>query len=284
MTAPANGTHYVAGEAPVVTVTTDATGDYESLDNAVDYTAATLYVYGPRAKAVPVLTPGSTTDPDYIAAVELDPTLTPDQGRNMRASDAAEDANVLTDATGFKYQLQAIPADLAPGTYMAQVAIGHTSSRTTGSRNYKIDGWQLVTFQVGTTTEELKVAGDGCGSCHDLTDWTSTYHRAYFGTDGCLGCHDQSGNYANPIMNRVHAIHVSSETGDLLGADWAEVTFPQSDVAEGEPESSLCQGCHTSGNTSYLTKASSTPCIGCHGDAEGARDHMIQNGASLAAQ
>jgi hypothetical protein len=58
--------------------------------------------------------------------------------------------------------------------------------------------------------------------------------------------------------------------------------FPQSDVAEGEPENSLCQGCHDSGNTSYLTKASSTTCIGCHGDADGARDHMVQNGAAFA--
>ncbi|MBU0484751.1 MAG: hypothetical protein KKB30_09595 [Proteobacteria bacterium] len=289
MTPPANGTHYVAGEAPVVTVTTTASGAYDSLDNTTDYTAATLYVYGPRAEAVPVLTPGSTTDPDYISMIsddtdpDYDPTALPTQGHNMRASDAASDANVLTDATGFKYQLQAIPADLAPGTYMAQVAIGHTSSRTTGSRNYKIDGWQMVSFQVGTATTEQRIGGDKCSNCHDLTDWTSTYHRAYFGTDGCNACHDKSGNHANPIANRVHAIHASSEAGDALGADWAEITFPQSDVAEGEPESTLCQGCHTTDNTSYLTNPGGFPCLGCHGDTPNAVDHMIQNGAPLAA-
>lgn len=266
---------YDAGEAPLVTVTvansdgSGATGDY-----LADFTAASLYVYGPRSLALPVLTPGSTTDQAYIDAVALDPTVLPTQSHSMLATAAATDANVLTDATGFKYQLQAIPADLAPGTYMVQVAIGHASSRVAGSRNYKIDGWQLVTFQVGTVTEEPKVAGDGCQSCHTQEDWGTMYHRSYFGTDGCIACHDKSGNHADFLSNRVHAVHAATVAGDLLDADWSAITFPQ--------DITTCTACHTAGDQ-YRTEPTiwSAACIGCHGDTPLVEDHMIQNGATV---
>lgn len=282
LTAPANGSYYVAGETPVVTVTTDIIGaDYTAVEGA-SYTGANLYVYGPRAKAVPVLTTGSTTDPVFIDALALDPTETPSQSHSMfttrygtdklpnTADDVANsDANVLTDATGFKYQLQAIPADLAPGTYMVQVAIGHSDSRITGGRDYKIDGWALATIQIGTPTDEAKVAGE-CTTCHTQEDWGTMYHRSYFGTDGCLACHDQSGNHADPISNRVHAIHAASVTGDLLGYDWSAITFPQ--------ETMSCEACHNSGNTSYKTNMYTVTCLGCHSEATGAVEvHMNSN-------
>ncbi len=63
-------------------------------------------------------------------------------------------------------------------------------------------------------------------------------HAAPFDTDECLACHDQSGGHADPIFNRVHAIHSNDSTGDAtnytagvlnspLRRDWAEVTYPQ---------------------------------------------------------
>jgi len=283
LTAPANGTYYVAGEAPVVTVTASnmAAGDY----NVVGGTrTANLYVYGPRSGAVPVLTPDSTTDPAFIAALALDPTETADQGRSMLIDNAAGDAQILTDANGFKYQLQAIPADLASGTYMVMAYVTTDTADCSGiyRGSVCIDGWVYTTFQVGTATEEPRVAGD-CSGCHDQTDWTTFYHRSYFGTDGCIACHDQSGNHANPIANRVHAIHAQSITGDLLGAEWNgsdpvhSPTFPRNTYA--------CEACHTSGNESYLADPVpvtwGVPCIGCHGDTSGAREHMIQNGAGF---
>lgn len=273
LSAPANGSYYVAGETPLVTVTTDIAGaDYTS----ADFSGASLYVYGPRAKALPVLTTGSTTDPAY------DGTALPVQSHNMLST--STDPQVQTDASGFKYQLLAIPEDLASGTYMVQVAIGHTSSRVTGSRNYKIDGWALKTIQIGTATDEPKVAGD-CTSCHTQEDWGSMYHRSYFGTDGCLACHDQSGNHADPIANRVHAVHAASADGDLLGLAWdgssedlPYISYPQNTLR--------CEACHNSGNESYKTEPVGqwgAPCIGCHGAGDGLKDHMIQNGSPFAA-
>jgi OmcA/MtrC family decaheme c-type cytochrome len=279
ITPPANGTHYVAGEAPMVTVTTDGVNAGEYNNPAGPFTAANLYVYGPRSKAVPILTPGSTTDPAF------DPeTMTADQGRSMLIGAAAGDAQVLTDANGFKYQLQAIPADLAPGTYMV---MAYATDLTDCSGVYRgsvcIDGWVNATIQIGNATVEPRVAGD-CSGCHDPADWSTFYHRSYFGTDGCLACHDQSGNHADPIANRVHAVHAASGTGDLLGAAW-DGSDPEIERIEFPRNIGSCEACHTSGNDSYITLPSAwgVPCIGCHGDTSGARDHMIQNGAPFTA-
>jgi OmcA/MtrC family decaheme c-type cytochrome len=283
ITAPANGNFYVAGEAPVVTVTATnhVAADYTTApaDGGV-FTAANVYVYGPRSHPFPILTPGSTTDPAFDPA-----TMTADQGRSMLISAAADDPNVLTDTLGFKYQLQAIPDDLAAGTYMV---MAYATDLTNCSAVYRgsvcIDGWVYQTIQIGTATEDLKVAGD-CAGCHDPQDWSTFYHRSYFGTDGCIACHDHSGNHANVIANRVHAVHAASATGDLLGADWSggdpeieRIEFPRNAYA--------CEACHTSGNTSYIAESAQpvgwyVPCIGCHGDTPGANAHMNQNGGGL---
>jgi OmcA/MtrC family decaheme c-type cytochrome len=267
---------YEAGEEILVTVTvTGATGDYDGAAvgaGETGFTKANLYVYGPRAEAVPVLATGSTTDPAYVAG-----TL-PTQSHNMMVG--GTDAQVMTDADGFKYQLLAIPEDLEPGTYMVMAYVTHTSSSGFYRTTTGTDGWALTTIQIGTATEEEKIAGDGCNDCHQQSDgdiaWGSMYHRSYFGTDGCIGCHDKSGNHADPIANRVHAVHAASATGDLLAADWSEITYPQ--------DSANCVTCHDSGNDSYLTNPLAQACQGCHGDNDGAKNHMILNGADFPAE
>jgi OmcA/MtrC family decaheme c-type cytochrome len=273
---------YEVGETILVTATSDLAGGfpYTSTDTAF-LRSANLYVYGPRALAVPVLTPGSTTDPSYMDPLVTPPGTPPDQGRVMLASAAATDANVLTDADGFKYQLMEITADMAAGTYMVQTNIDYsvTGDRTTdgrhiGPRLYPLDGWQLETFQVGTATDEPKVAGE-CTGCHDQRNFSTFAHRSYFGTDGCLACHDQSGNHADPLTNRVHAVHAASVTGDLANRDWSEITFPRNLNAS-------CAACHNSGNNSHRENPNGSwgfACLGCHADTVGARDHMVQMGA-----
>ncbi|WP_020675262.1 multiheme c-type cytochrome [Geopsychrobacter electrodiphilus] len=261
---------FLAGDVPVVTVTATKGGVAMS---TADFTAAKLYVYGPRSKALPILTPGSSTDPAY------DPATAPTQGVNLLDT---TDANVTVDATDLKYTLQAIPSTLEAGTYMAMVYVTDPSSRNipTSYGGYNLDGWQLINFQVGTATVQPRVAGDGCNKCHDLNDWTSTAHRAYFGTDGCLACHDQSGNHADTIANRVHAVHSATLNGDLNNRDWTEITYPSA--------LTNCAVCHNSTSKNYMATSDTVqpsqwakPCIGCHGDVPGAKDHMIQNGGPL---
>jgi OmcA/MtrC family decaheme c-type cytochrome len=276
---------YETGDAILVTATVDTPGfDYLNANTAF-LRSANLYVYGPRAKAVPVLTPGSTTDPAFVPPTIVGQGNPPDQGVVLLASAAAADANVLTDATGFKYQLTAVTAGMPAGTYMVQTNIDFsaTGDRTTdgrhiGPRFYPLDGWQLVTFQVKTATPELKVAGE-CTGCHEQRNFSTYAHRSYFGTDGCLACHDQSGNHADPLTNRVHAVHAASVTGDLLNRNWSEITFPRDLNAS-------CAACHNSGNDSHRSDPAGTwgfACIGCHGDRPGAFDHMEQMGAPFVA-
>ncbi len=296
---------YEAGETPLITVTvTDAAGDpiaaYDGLNTT--FTNANLYVYGPRATPVPVLTTNSTTDPvdpgvdqgrtmftvipSLIPGPVTPGNITPDEdGKPQIDPDTDnwtvnDDALVQTDATGFKYELQAIPDDLEPGTYMIMAYVTHIPS-TPADEFYRNTvgkfGWQLMTFQVGTPTEELKVSGDGCLECHTDNSWGSMYHRGYFSVDGCIACHDKSGNYANQLGNRVHAVHSQNTWGDLLASGgmpeediWAEITYPQSVT--------YCTTCHSSGNTSYKTNMFTGACLGCHGEETGGVEaHMDLN-------
>jgi hypothetical protein len=274
---------YEVGEQILVTVTTSnvAAGDY-AVPGAIS--RANLYIYGPRAKALPVMATGSTTDPDFVLDVQADPYATPDQGHSMLID--SDDPQVQTDASGFKYLSLPVTEDMAAGTYMVQAYV--TTDIADCSAVYRssvcVDGWDLVTFQVKTATAEDRVAGPGpgnadpqdgsCGSCHNVEQWGGLYHRSYFGTDGCIACHDQSGNHADPLTNRVHAIHAASVNGDLLGADWSEITYPQSVAG--------CDTCHDSGNDSYRTEPNgfwSYACYGCHADTDGVLQHLKQNGA-----
>ena len=262
---------YEAGETPLITVTVaDVNGDPVSTYDRAEFTNANLYVYGPRANPVPVLTTGSTTDP-------VNPGVT--QSHSLQLFDASNvanpDAQVVTDAGGFKYELLPIPADLAPGTYMIQAYVTHPPL-TPADQWYRTTtgkfGWQLITFQIGTATPELKTAGDGCLNCHTANSWGSMFHRGYFATDGCIACHDKSGGYADYLSNRVHAIHSENPYGDLHGpvAEWADITYPQSVT--------YCTACHSSGDTGYRTNQFKETCLGCHGEVTGGVEaHMDTN-------
>lgn len=288
---------YEEGDAPLITITVadGAAADVGNYDVAkatnTTYGDARLYIYGPRAKAAPVMATGSASDvfsnwnesdSDGLGddngicdQAEFDAGFClPQQSHNLWSDET--DPLTVTDAAGFKYQTMAVTADLTPGTYMIMARIGLAD----GTRV-----WALKNFNINTTTtdETLKVAGGGtrdlasatggCESCHYLADYASTAHRAYFGTDGCLACHDQSGNRADPIVNRVHAVHSASALGDLILREWTEITYPQA--------VSHCQACHTSGNDSFETNPLGIACVGCHGDTPLAKDHMVQNGANF---
>lgn len=294
---PANESYYVAGETPTVTVTlkdklTDAavpaalyTNAKHSAGSTVADSLATarLYVYGPRADAKPVLTK---------AAVTLSTAGIPTQRQDLFVN--AADPQILTDGTGFKYKLTAIPADMTAGTYMIRFTAqnyGYVSDA-----NYKIDTTAFRTIQIGTATEEKRISGDTCVDCHGSGNFVghNARHSATFKPDECISCHDKSGNHADPLDNRIHAIHSASATGDKLYdpieeplLTWAHVTYPQglrsADTATvkaaGAPR---CVGCHTQTSGTGLlwkTSISKDSCVGCHADKPGSNDHYLQNGA-----
>ena len=294
MTPPANGTDYVAGEAPVVTVTlTYASGPNKGQDvpgsvyttlstdatsakgvSGGGLSSAVLMVYGPRAKALPVLATGSTTDPDYQAAVAADPTVTPEQEHSLLLP--TTDPAVTADANGFHYQLEAIPADLPAGTYMVQAQVSDYGG--VSNTDYVTGSTGLINMQIGTDKVEAKVAGDACVNCHGNTRMhiAGKYaHDVPFNTDYCLACHDQSGNHGDQISNRVHAVHSGNTAdGDLGGHTWGDVFFPQ--------QLTRCQACHSSGDTTWNTKPYLQPCIGCHGDNADTTTHINANAGQCA--
>jgi len=299
MTEPANGEFYEAGETPVVTVTladhatgtpvagTVYTADQDGKGVAGNLTeglsTANLFVYGPRNEAVPVLTTGSSTDPisawnevnsDTIgnndgvcdAGVEQDTlgACLPAQGHSLFLANTAGVANldpqVITDASGYKYQLKDNIGDLEPGTYMVRFEGADYGGLS--NTDYVTSSSAVITFQVGTATEEAKVSGDACLDCHGDTIMHLTgshAHHAPFNTDHCLACHDKSGNHGDYIGNRVHAVHRGSVTGDFNDIDWFHVRFPQ------EPNN--CTVCHTNpdAETPVWRMPSMLVCGGCHG-------------------
>ncbi|MCG6965059.1 MAG: hypothetical protein LJE59_00940 [Chromatiaceae bacterium] len=299
MTPPANGSFYEAGEHPVVTVrlTSNDGGP------AANYTApkdvsgtrdgmlsgANLYVYGPRNDAMPVLTTGSTTDPAW------DPATAPTQGHALFTG--GTDPLVVTDATGYKYQLSDHIGDLEPGTYM--VRFEGNDYGAISDEDYVTASTAVITFQVGQDEVEPKLSGSACLNCHGDTimhlEGAHPHHQG-FDTDGCLACHDGTANYGNYIGNRVHAVHGATLTGDLGphagGYDWTHVTFPQ-DVNN-------CQICHTNPDADPPVWRTIRPvaCAGCHGsdpnsswvfdDGRGseavAASHMILQGADFSDQ
>jgi hypothetical protein len=245
---------------------------------------ASLYVYGSRAKSVPVLATGTVTDPAFDSAKD-----TPTQEHLLFVNSG--DPQVITDSSGFGYRLLPIPADMEPGTYMVRVRIGDYDY--VSDTNYRIESTAFRNIQIGTATVEVKVAGDACTDCHGTgtAPFHDARHAVVFDTDQCLSCHDQSGNFAIPLANRVHAVHSANPTGDIYNInagsisssrDWSDVTYPQNLSQVGTDGMPLyndprCVGCHTSGDNTYKTLPYMMPCVGCH-TFDGDIDHMRQNG------
>jgi hypothetical protein len=295
ITPPANGSYYLAGEEPEARVTLT---DYAT-DTPVDSTiyttgqdnpgvsggglgVASLYVYGPRAKSVPVLATGTVTDPNFDSSTD-----TPTQAHNLFVG--GTDTLVTTDSTGFGYQLLPIPDGMTAGTYMVRVRIADYGR--VNDSDYHIESTAFTTIQIGTATVSPKVAGNACINCHgtETAPFHVIRHACVFDTDECLSCHDQSGNHAIPLANRLHALHSTNSAGDIYNIqggnrDWAHVTYPQNIQSfltgqltdDGLPR---CFGCHTSDEITYLTKPFMMPCVGCHTNPEFTDiEHMRQNG------
>ncbi len=263
---PANGTHYVDGEEPTLTVKLqelDAdgvpTGVFANPNEITtdSFSRLRLQVSGPRALTEPVLTTAST-----------DPTKSGSGSyiyNDLRAqADPMEDDPRITRTTdAIEYQLESVTG-LAAGTYSVYV-----QGRTNGVRRSDVG---IINFQVGTASEEARIA-TSCTDCHASTKMHGSYP---FNVDLCKNCHDYQQRYADrvnwddrnwgfgaaPLSRRVHGVHYGKylhKPGEIHGEEDAEhfggIIFPQ-DVRN-------CTKCHSESPT-WKEKPSRLACMACH--------------------
>jgi hypothetical protein len=278
VSAPANGTHFVAGEKPVVTVTlpTDMSKDSLSTLN--------LYVYGPQ----------ETTQ--TVTAVKLLNAATDRAVKPHHYIDLLTDPAVVINGNVLIYTLQAV-SDEAPGTY--------TASLWAVSKSDSLDqAMALVDFQIGTATAEKQIVDENkCAKCHlgadngqfyfHHVDPSSPGSSGYPSLDSwpvrtCKSCHNNEGYAAyrdpqdsavripDPIVKRVHGVHMGEDLENPLDTDpvtgifkdYIDVVFPYgvrgSTVSPYTEISGVlnCTVCHA--DSRWKTKPSRLACGSCH--------------------
>jgi len=274
LSAPANGTYYVAGETPQLTITIKDAATGQVIDPATivepadaqnvadnEWRRANLYVSGPRDHTVPVLTTtaANMSSDHYYANNDLRVLIDP----------ANEDPRITRSATAITYQLDDV-AGLQPGTYTAFIEIMPAAP---------LGAWAMLNFQVGTETEEPKVCTN-CTDCHDDTRMHSSYFAVQFNPDICKNCHDYQNqspgktgwNDANwgfgaaPLSRRVHGVHrgyyldkPEEVHGEADVEHFGEIIFPQ-DIRN-------CTKCHAD-NPMWKEEPSRIACLSCHDDDE----------------
>ncbi|MBI2929297.1 MAG: hypothetical protein HYY24_26835 [Verrucomicrobia bacterium] len=267
VSSPANGTHFVPGESPVVTVTIlDTFAQGVSRD---DFSTLNLYMYGPQD-------PKRTVTPVKLLNATSDRTKTPHHYIDLKTNpDARVNGNVLT------YPLRAV-TDEAPGTYTVSVRAVLAA-----------DGLQQImkfaNVQIGTSTVEGPVVEKSkCAACHEgaISGKMYLYHTDpgrsptgnwsldYEPVRSCKSCHNNDGYAAysdasapggrvpDPIVRRVHGVHmgehlklpfnIDPEVGDFR--DWTHLLFP-ADVRN-------CTKCHV--DDRWKTEITRLACATCH--------------------
>lgn len=279
ISAPINGEFYVAGEAPVITIVIKdaATGEVidpntlvEPADSADvqenEWRRVNLFVSGPRAHTLPVLTTAAEVpNPEHYYA---------NNDLRVLSDPAAVDPKLTRTETEMTYQLNDVDG-LTPGTYTAFIEIMPAAP---------LGAWEYVNFQVGTADEEPTVATN-CTSCHDDNRMHAGYFAVTFTPDICKNCHDYlnqgvsttgwtDGNWgygAAPLARRVHGVHNGADLDKPEeihpNYDYSYVEFPQ-DVRN-------CTTCHVESST-WTEKPSRLACLACH-DSDGTIAHGILN-------
>lgn len=261
---PANGTHFVVGENPVVTITLPPGASKE------DYSTLRLYMYGPL----------ETTQTK--TAVKLLNASTDRAVRPHHYIDIATNTDVEANGNVLTYNLQAV-SDEEPGTYTASV-------RTALEGDSASQAFLLLDFQIGTDTVETQIVErEKCASCHlgadsgqyyfhhvdprsagsygspSIDSWAVRTCKACHNTDGYAAYRDPDDRdvrIADPIVHRVHGVHNGAhlknprnndpDTG--IFSDYIHVEFP-ADVRN-------CTKCHV--DDRWKTEPSRLACGACH--------------------
>jgi len=143
---PANGTHFVAGEQAVLTVTLkDQNGN--AFDRATDFSQLRLMLAGPQEP------------PDTVTAVKLLKTSADRSQPIHHYVDLLSNSDVQQNGTTLTYKLAAV-SDEKPGTYIASV---WAVEKAAPLQQVMV----TAEFQVGTATIEKQIVDKSkCAACH----------------------------------------------------------------------------------------------------------------------
>jgi hypothetical protein len=275
---PANSSHFVVGEKPVVSVTLPAGVSKD------DLATLGLYLYGPQ----------ETTK--TVTAAKLLNASTDRAAKPHHFVDLLTNPAVVVNGNVLTYELQAV-SDEAPGTY--------TATLRAVSKSDALDQAMLLSdLQIGTATVETQIVDkDKCAKCHLGAD-NGQFYFAHVDPSGpgatgspsleswpvrtCKSCHNTDGYAAyrdpqnsavripDPIVRRVHGVHMGEELENPLNTDpvaglfkdWTGVVFPYgvrgSTVSPYTAISGVknCTACHT--DSRWKTKPSRLACGSCH--------------------
>ncbi len=268
VSAPLNGTHFVQGEAPIVTVTIlDTLGQGIS---KTDFSSLNLYMYGPQETLL-------ATTAAKLLNVSTDRTKTPHHYVDLKSNTAVE----MTGKTVLTYRLQPVTDEL-PGTYTVGV-------RAVLAADEIQQMLKFANVQIGTATAENPVVTKAqCAACHEGTISGKMYmHHVDVGRSpvgswsldyqpptSCKLCHNNNGYAAyndasvtggkvpDALVLRVHGVHMGEglksdfNTNSVSGnfRSYTPVVFP-SDVRD-------CTKCHV--DDRWKTQPSRMACGSCH--------------------
>ncbi len=175
--------------------------------------------------------------------------------------------NISFDGASYTLTLNPIPADMAPGTYSASMWVT--------TQSYRDQDFAVADFQIGTETVEPEIV-EGCPDCHlgAASGKIYLHHIDPSGTskgnwsldklpvEGCRSCHNTRGYSRNPIVRKVHGVHMGkllknpANTDPVTGAfrNYSDVVFP-ADVRD-------CTKCHL--DDAWKEKPSRLACGACH--------------------
>jgi len=269
---PPNGTHFVTGDKPVITIVT--TDEREIPILLTELSQARLMVSGPMgATKTKTAFKLMNVSGDYKDAVhhyvDLPKCTTP----NIKV-----DKNVVT------YTLEAVGSE-DPGTYLVGV--------WGVSKAYPLDqAFPMQEIQIGTATAEKQIVGN-CADCHKGSVSGKMYlHHidpgyspvGNYALDAdpvrtCKTCHNEAGyasicktpgattcdptnRLVDPIVRRVHGVHrgkglrtsfnVDPKTGDFR--NYTSVAFPA--------DARKCDKCHT--DDAWKKNPTREACGACH--------------------
>jgi len=286
VSSPPNGTHFVAGDAPMITAVF-----YDDNNNPLskdDLSTANLYVYGPQDQR-------KTTTSVKLLRAETDRNVRPHHYIDLLTHpDAVWSGNMV------KYPLSAVTDEL-PGTYTATVWAVRSGD--------SLQQWMPpVDFQIATAVAETHlVEREKCGQCHlgaangqyymhhvDGREGSPNGNRALdsWATRTCKSCHNQDGYAAyrngdpspdanisrtsDPIVRRVHGVHNGAHLHSIFSqedfGDYLHLEFPA--------DSKNCPYCHV--DDRWKTQPGQLACGACHDNIwfgvpgegpEGSEDH-----------